>query len=229
MSFLNLVGVILTVTALGGLEPWSSLQFVGAFGVIEVASGLANVLSPNLWRLPVAELETSERTEIKLAWSALALPHWAGLARSAAGVVCIGIAAYDVGLAPVSVLLVPLVLGLAWTILALSAVFARLGVARPDLDVVQFVVRWGGRENQSRPISIGAAALQFLLSVCTIPIVKLLPPSVLYQPELGPSRAALVTVAVLSVALVPLVYFSWWKRIDWQAPREQQREAEEHA
>jgi hypothetical protein len=217
------------VTALGGLEPWSSLQFVGAFGVIEVASGLANVLSPNLWRLPVAELETSERTEVKLAWSTLALPHWAGLARCAAGVVCIGIAAYDVGLAPVSVLLVPLVFALAWTILALSAVLARIGVERPNLDVVQFVVRWGGRENESRPISIGAAVLQFLLSVATIPIVKLLPPSVLYQPELGPSGAALLITLVLSVAFVPLVYFSWWNRIDWQAPREQQREAEEHA
>jgi hypothetical protein len=151
------------------------------------------------------------------------------LARCAAGVVCIGIAAYDVGLAPVSVLLVPLVLALAWTILALSAVLARLGVARPDLDVVQLVVRWGGREQESRPISIGAAFLQFLLSVATIPIVKLLPPSVLYQPELGPSRAALLTSLVLAVALVLLVYFSWWKRIDWQAPREQQREAEENA
>jgi hypothetical protein len=217
------------VTALGGLDPWSSLQFVGAFGVIEVASGLANVLSPNLWRLPVAELETSERTEVKLAWSALALPHWAGLARCAAGVVCMGIGAYSVGLAPVSVLLVPFVLALAWTILGLSAVLARLGVARPDLDVFQLVVRWGGREKESRPISIGAAVLQFLLSVVTIPFVKLLPPSVLYQPELGPSRGALLTAFVLAVALIPLVYFSWWKRIDWQAPREQQREAEENA
>jgi hypothetical protein len=229
LSFLNLVGVILTVAAFGGLAPWTAAQFIGAFGVVEVASGLANVLTPNLWHLPVGQLETSERTDVKLAWSALALPHWGGLARCAAGLVCLGIAAYEEGLAPVSIMLVPFVLALAWSILAISAVLARLGVARPDLDVVQLVVRWGGREKESRPLSIGAAAFQFLLSVVTIPIVKLLPPSVLYQPELGPSNGALLGALALAALLIPLVWLSWSGRIDWQAPREQQREAEEHA
>jgi hypothetical protein len=229
LSFLNLVGVILTVAAFGGLAPWTGAQFIGAFGVVEVASGLANVLTPNLWHLPVGQLETSARTDVKLAWSALALPHWGGLARCAAGLVCLGIAAYEEGLAPVSILLVPFVLALAWSILAISAVLARLGVARPDLDVVQLVVRWGGREKESRPLSIGAAAFQFLLSVVTIPIVKLLPPSVLYQPELGPSNGALLGALALAALLIPLVWLSWSGRIDWQAPREQQREAEEHA
>lgn len=226
---MNLVGVILTVAAFGGLAPWTGAQFIGAFGVVEVASGLANVLTPNLWHLPVGQLETSQRTDVKLAWSALALPHWGGLARCAAGLVCLGIAAYEEGVAPVSILLVPLVLALAWAILAISAVLARLGVARPDLDVVQLVVRWGGREKESRPLSIGAAAFQFLLSVVTIPIVKLLPPSVLYQPELGPSNGALLGALALAALLIPLVWLSWSGRIDWQAPREQQREAEEHA
>jgi hypothetical protein len=229
LSFVNLVGVILTVAAFGGLAPWTGAQFIGAFGVVEVASGLANVLTPNLWHLPVGQLETSQRTDVKLAWSALALPHWGGLARCAAGLVCLGIAAYEEGVAPVSILLVPLVLALAWAILAISAVLARLGVARPDLDVVQLVVRWGGREKESRPLSIGAAAFQFLLSVVTIPIVKLLPPSVLYQPELGPSNGALLGALALAALLIPLVWLSWSGRIDWQAPREQQREAEEHA
>jgi hypothetical protein len=229
LSFLNLAGVILTVAAFGGLAPWTGAQFVGAFGVVEVASGLANVLTPNLWHLPVAQFETSDRTHVKLAWSALALPHWGGLARCAAGLVCLGIAAYAEGLAPVSILLVPLVLALAWSILAISAVLARLGVARPDLDVFQLLVRWGRREQESRPISIGAAAFQFVLSVATIPIVKLLPPSVLYQPELGSSGGALLGALALASVLVPLVYLSWAGRIDRQAPREQQREAEEHA
>ena len=229
LSFLNLVGVILTVTAFGGLAPWTGAQFIGAFGVVEVASGLANVLTPNLWHLPVGQLETSSRTDVKLAWSALALPHWGGLARCAAGVVCLAIAAFEEGLAPVSILVVPLVLALAWSILAISALLARLGVVRPDLDVVQLVVRWGGREKESRPLSIGAAAFQFVLSVVTIPIVKLLPPSVLYQPELGPSRGVLLGALVIAVLLVPLVWLSWSGRIDWKAPREQQREAEEHA
>jgi len=229
LSFFNLVGLIVTATALGGLAPWSRWQFIGVFGVLEVASGLANVISPNIWRLPVAELTTSERTDVKLAGSALLLPHWGGLARCAAGLVCLGGAAWEDGLGPASAGLVPFVAALAWSILAVSAVLARAGVARPDIDVFQLVVRWGGREKELRPVSIGAAALQFVLTIVTLPAVKLLPPSVLYQPELGPSLGALLLALGLSAVLLALVYVLWSGRIDWSAPREQQREAEEHA
>ena len=221
--------MIVTVTALGGLAPWSRWQFIGLFGVIEVASGLANVISPNIWRLPVAELETSERTDVTLAASAMLLPHWGGLARAAAGFVCVALAAWQEGVGPATPVLVPFVLALAWSILAISAVLAWAGVARPDLDVVQFVVRWGRRETEAPPISIGASVLQFLLSIATIPAVKLLPPSVLYQPEIGPSlQAFLYTLAVSAALLVP-VYLLWSGRIRVRAPAEQQREAEEQA
>jgi hypothetical protein len=177
----------------------------------------------------VAELQTSRRTDVKLAASTLLLPHWGGLARCAAGVVCLGLAAWQAGLAAASVGLVPFVFALAWTVLAISALLARAGVARPDLDVVQFVVRWGRRERELRPISIGAAIVQFALTVLTIPAVKLLPPSVLYQPELAPSPAALLVALALAGLFALLVYLAWFGRIDWQAPAEQQREAEEHA
>jgi hypothetical protein len=229
LSFLNLVGLILTTTALGGLAPWSRWQFVGIFGAIETASGLANVITPNVWRLPVAELETNRRTDVKLAASTLLLPHWGGLARCAAGLVCLGLAAWQAGLAAASVGLVPFMLALAWTVLAISALLARAGVARPDLDVVQFVVRWGRRDRELRPISIGAAVIQFLLAIVTIPAVKLLPPSVLYQPELAPSAGALFVALALAGVSLALVYLVWFGRIDWRAPAEQQREAEEHA
>ena len=229
LSFFNLVGLILTAAALGGLDPWSRWQFVGAFGVLEAASGLANVLSPNLWRLPVAELTTGGRTEVQLAASALLLPHWGGLARFAAGAVCLGAAAWQEGLGARSVGLPPFVLALAWSILAVSALLARAGVARPDLDVFQFVVRWGGREKELRPVSISAALLQFVLTIATLPAAKLLPPSLLYQPELGPSFGALLVAAALSTALLALVSLLWRRRIEWEAPEEQQREAEEHA
>jgi hypothetical protein len=229
LSFLNLAGLILTIAALGGLGPWSRWQFVGAFGVIEAASGLANVVSPNIWRLPVAELETSKRTDVKLAASALLLPHWGGLARCAAGLVCLGVAAWQEGLGLASAALVPLVLAVAWSILAISSVLARAGVARPDLDVVQLVVRWGNREKEMRPLSLGAAVFQFLISTATIPAVKLLPPSVLYQPELAPSVGALLIIGAVSIVLVALVYLLWWGRIEVDAPPEQQREAEDHA
>jgi hypothetical protein len=229
LSFVNLVGVIFTAAALGGVEPWTRWQFVGAFGVIEAASGLANVISPNIWRLPVAELQTGKRTEVRLAASALLLPHWGGLARFAAGFVCLALAAWQQGLGPASLLLVPFVLALAWSILALSAVLARAGVARPDLDVVQFVVRWRRREQETPPVSIGASVLQFLLSISTIPVVKLLPPSTLYQPELGPSINALLVALAVSAALVVLVWVLWAGRVELHAPAEQQREAEQHA
>src|SRR5690348_10574580 len=87
LTFVNLVGVIVTAAALGGIEPWNRWQFIGLFGVLEAGSGLANVLSPNLWRLPEAAL----RTDVRLA-PGLLVPHWGGLARSAAGVVCMALA-----------------------------------------------------------------------------------------------------------------------------------------
>jgi hypothetical protein len=225
----NLVGVVLTLTALGGLEPWSRWQFLGMFGVIEAASGLANVISPNVWRLPIAEMQTSKRTDVKLAASALLLPHWGGLARSAAGVVCLGLAAWKTGLGPASLALVPFVLALAWVVLAISAALARGGIARPDLDVVQVTVRWGGRERAYPGVSIGAAVFQFFLSIITVPVAKLLPPSGLYRPELGPSTGTLLVTLALSAVLAVLVYFLWSGRIEWAAPREQQAEAEENA
>src|SRR4029450_1467504 len=67
LTFVNLIGVIVTAAALGGLAPWSRWQFIGMFGVLEAASGLANVISPNIWRLPIAELHTSKRTDVQLA------------------------------------------------------------------------------------------------------------------------------------------------------------------
>jgi hypothetical protein len=229
LSFVNLLGVIFTVTALGGLAPWSRWQFVGVFGVIEIASGLANVISPNIWRLPVVELQTGGSTGVTLAASAMLLPHWGGLARCAAGLVCLALAAWQEGLAASSAALVPFAFAVAWSILALSAVLARIGAARPDLDVVQLIVRWGRREKELAPVSIGAAVFQFLLSIATIPAVKLLSPSVLYRPELGPSPGALLVSAALSVALLVLVAVLWSGRIELRAPPEQQREAEEHA
>ena len=228
LSFVNLVGVIVTATALGGAEPWSRWQFVGMYGVLEVASGLANVISPNIWRLPVAELQTSRRTDVALAASAMLLPHWGGLARSVAGLVLIALTARHEGVGPVTAGLLPFVLALAVSILALSAILAWLGVARPDIDVVQFVVRWGLRDKELPPISIGASVLQFLLAIATIPAVKIFPPSVLYQPEIGPSAGALLATFGVSAALGGIAFLLWSGRLEWKAPAEQQREAEEH-
>jgi hypothetical protein len=229
LSFVNLIGLILTATALGGLAPWSRWQFVGFFGVVEVASGLANVISPNIWRLPIAELQTNRQTSVKLAMSALLLPHWGGLIRCGAGLVCISFAAWHSGLGPASALLPPFVLLLAWSIVAISAALARAGIARPDLDVAQVIVRWHKRERELTPVSLSAAILQFLLTVVTLPAVKILPPTVLYRPEIGPDPLAFLLAVAVSAALLILVYVLWSDRIGFQAATEQQREAERHA
>ena len=78
-------------------------------------------------------------------------------------------------------------------------------------------------------MSIGASVFQFLLGIATIPAVKLLPPSVLYGPDLGPSTGAVLATLALAAALVAAVYVAWAGRLGTRAPREQQREAEEHA
>ena len=229
LSFLNLVGVVITATLLGGVAPWTRWQFVGLFGVLEVAAGLANVISPNLWRLPIAELNTSGRTHVRLAGSTALLPHWGGLARAAAGLVLVVIVGMYEGVDRSSVGLAPFVAACVVCYVAASAAVARAGVERPDIDVVQFVVRWGGRTKELAPISIGASALQFLLSIATIPIAKLFAPSILYQPELAPSAQALLVVAAAALLLSGLAYVVWAGRLAATAPGEQQREADDRA
>jgi hypothetical protein len=229
LSFVNLIGIIFTLTALGGLAPWSRWQFIGAFGLLEAAAGLANVISPNLWRLPIAEIETTDATQVELAGSALLLPHWAALARVAAGALLMGIAAWHEGLSPASLVLIPLVVAMAWIFLLVSAGLARLALLRPEIDVAQVTLRWGGRAREFRPVSISAAVLQFLLSIVTIPAAKLLDPSVLYQPELAPSAQTLVGVLAIAAILTVLVFLLWSGRIALSASSEQQHEAEEHA
>jgi hypothetical protein len=226
LSFLNLVGVLLTATVFGGVAPWTRWQFIGMFGVVEVASGLANVLSPNIWRLPIAELQTSKHTDVKLAASTLLIPHWGGLARAAAGLVCMALAAWREGVVPATLLFLPLLLALAWLVLALSALIARVGVAYPELDVLQFVVRLGRSEKELEPISIGASILQFLLSIATLPLAKLLPPTTLYRPAFGPSASALLLTLLITGAATAAVYLVWSDRVVVRASREQQREAE---
>jgi hypothetical protein len=78
-------------------------------------------------------------------------------------------------------------------------------------------------------VSIGASILQFFLSITTIPIVKALPPSVLYQPEIGPSWSAMAAMVVLAAASAAAVVWAWQGRIEWRAPADQQREAERYA
>jgi hypothetical protein len=91
------------------------------------------------------------------------------------------------------------------------------------------IVRWHKRERELTPVSLSAAILQFLLTVVTLPAVKVLPPTVLYRPEIGPDPLAFLLAVAVSAALLILVYVPWSDRIGFQAASEQQREAERHA
>jgi hypothetical protein len=229
LSLVSLAGVWITVLGIGGLGEWNRWQFIGLFGVVEASAGIGNIISPNVWRLPVAEVQTPSKTKIHLAATTIFIPHWGGAARAAAGLLMMGVAAWNEGLGIASLGLLPLIAALAFAVLAVSVVIARFGVDRPDIDVVQLIVRRAGKDFEVPPISIGASFFQMILSIITIPAVKALPRDVLYQPEFAPSPGALavtIGVALLSGAAMLL---AWRGRIDWHAPAEQQREAERFA
>jgi len=227
LSFLNLAGAFLTLVALGGLGNWTNAQFIGMFGLLELASGIAFIVCPNIWRLPVAEANTSDRTDIQLAATTMLIPHWAASAKALAGIVLLAYAVISEGVGPGAPLVVVEAAMIVAGYLSLSLLFARLGVARPDLDVIQLVLKRPGKKDRELPgLSIGAMVVQMVLNIGAFPAVKVLPASVLFQPELAPSFALLAWTALVAGLLTAGAIIAWWGRIVWNAPREQQREAE---
>ena len=98
LSVLNFVGALLTLLALGGLGDWAPAQFIGLFGLLEVATGVAFVVGPNVWRLPVASAELEPRTRVRLALSTVLIPHWAVGVKSVAGLALLAWAAVQEGI-----------------------------------------------------------------------------------------------------------------------------------
>lgn len=230
LSFVNLLGAFLTIAALGGLGAWSGWQFIGLFALLEVGTGIAFIVGPNIWHLPIAQANTSERTDVRLAASTIFIPHWAASAKAAAGAGLLVAAALHEGIGPVSLGVLVLIVLVVACCVGLSLVIARLGVARPDLDVLHIIVKRPGRDDIALPgISIGASVVQMLINIGAYPAVKLLPPSSFYQPEIGPSPALLLWSLAATAVLVAAGYAAWRGRITWRAPHEQQREAEEFA
>ncbi len=228
ISVMNLAGVALTIVVIGGLGDWTPTQFVGAFGIFEIATAIAFMFCPNIWRLPVIEAETSDRTEIKLAWSVVFIPHWAAAAKAIPGVGMVAFAAQKEGIGAATFGILPLVLATAVFVVGVSVAFARWGVHRPDLDVIQVVVRRAARSDIELPgISVSASVVQIVLGAITLPVVKVASPSTLFRPEVGPSNSALGTLVCLSVGSVVISLWAWRGRLAFRAPREQQRKAEE--
>lgn len=229
LTFVNFVGIVLTLVSIGGLEPWSKWQFLALFGVIETSAGLSNIIAPNIWHLPVAEMQTSKRTPVRLAASTMLIPHWGGGARAAAGAVMIVVAAVSEGVALESLLLIPLIAGLFVLFLGISAAIGRAGVAYPETDTMQFVVRWRGKENELEPLSLSASLQQFVLGILALPAVQLLSPGALFGPAIRPSAELLLAAVGLAIASIAVTALLWAGRLQWKAPREQQVEAEANA
>lgn len=227
LSALNLCGAFLTLIALGGLGEWTGTQFIGLFGLLEVATGAAFVVGPNVWRLPVAAAELEPRTPVRFAASTILLPHWAGGVKSIAGLGLASYAAYQEGVSLATLGVVPVIVFTCAVSLALSMLFARAGCARPDLDVFQVTVNRPNRKPLELPgMSWGASVVQALLNVMTFPSVKLLAPSALYSPELAPSGRVLAWFGLTAAILTAAAFAAWAGRLAWRAPRPQQREAE---
>lgn len=229
LSFVNLAGAFLTVLALGGLGEWTRTQFIGLFGLVEVATGAAFVIGPNIWHLPVAEANTP-RVDIRFAASTILIPHWAGGVKAIAGGAFVVFAIVREGAGPATLLAPVVVVCICAIAVGLSMVFARIGTAWPGADVYEIVIKRPGHADYALPgISLGAAFVQLLLNICTFPSVKLLPRSALYRPEFGPSLEALGWLALAAVCILGAGFAAWWGRLRWRAPRAQQREAEEFA
>jgi hypothetical protein len=229
LSFLSLAGILLTMASIGGLGSWSRWQFIGLFGVIEAASGIANIVAPNIWRLPVVELTSDSSKRTKLALSTVLIPHWGGAARALAGLALIIAAASREGIGPTTIALAPFILLLALLMLCLSALIARAGVAAPHYDAIQLTIKYAKQQHEVEPVSLSASALQFVFSIMTIPIVKTVAPGVLYQPEIATSQALVIATALACALLGVATFVSWRDRVDWRAPVWQQREAERNA
>jgi hypothetical protein len=116
---------------------------------------------------------------------------------------------------------------LAVAVLALSAAVARLGVARPDLDVFTIVIKRPGHPDLLLPgVSLGGMVIQLAINIGTFPALKLLSPAIFYRPAIGPSPAMLAVCLAVAVILTGIAALTWRNRISWHAGREQQREAE---
>lgn len=214
LAAVNLLGALLVLSAVAGSGTWTPRQFVGIFGLLEVGSGVAFVLGPNAWQLPV---RAAAGETVALGRATLLRPHWAGSVKSLAGGIFLAWAGAGEGVTAASALLIPFALLLAVGGVGLSLAAARFGSARPDLDVVAVVVRRPGRPERSLPpLSLSAAAVQVVINLGAFPLVLALPPSILYRPEIAPSPPFFWWSTAVCLALAGAGVLAWVGRFDFK-------------
>lgn len=223
-SFVSFGAVMLSLASVGELGNWTEWQFVGLFGVIEFAAGLAAIVAPNVWRLPVAQVRL-QRENVELAASTTLMPHWTSSGRVLAGSVMIVAAAIHAGVRVDTLLLLPFLVLLAIMLVEVATLFAYAGVRRPDVDVIQLAVYRDGKEIRLPPLSIGASTLHVLINMAAIPVVYVVSPALLFAPEMRIAPSLLAVAAVVAFALALTVTIVWRHRLAWEASPAQQREA----
>jgi hypothetical protein len=230
ISGVNLAGLFLTILVLGGLGEWTGSQFIGVFGIFEIATGIAFIFCPNAWRLPVLAVDSGSDERVTLAASTMFIPHWAGAAKSLAGLVMVVIVAIDTGVGWATAAILPFAFATAILVVAISVVAARFGVVRPDLDVIRFIIRRPRREDRELPgMSLTASTLQIVLGALTLPAIKVFEPAAFYQPEIGPSPDVLLGTTLAAIAATVVALLAWRGSLVVQAPAVEQREAEKPA
>jgi hypothetical protein len=212
-----LSGAFLAFAMLGGLGEWSNWQFIGFFGCLELGVGLASIVGPNIWQLPVQQANKARGSALRLTAAALLTPQWEAVAKVLAGLAMVGAAGRTEGFSTASLTVIPGVILVAAAVLALSLVVARCGVARPDVDVVSFVVRRPGHPDWEVPaLSLGGVVIQVVTQFGLFPLVELAPPSILYHPWLAPSEDLLLSILLVAAGLVATASVLWRARFDWR-------------
>ena len=228
LSAVNFVGMFLTLMLLGGIGEWTGTQFAGIFGLFEIGTGIAFLFCPNVWRMPTIAASDETNQRVELAASAVFHPHWAGGAKSIAGLLMVGFAGYQEGFAWLSAGLVVFAILVAAFTLGLSVLFARFGVAKPQHDVVQFVIRRARRDEVAiPPMSISSAILQIIFGTFTLPAIKLVDPDAFFRPEFAASSTVLLVSAAGTAVVVAAAILAWHDRLRIQARPRQQELTEE--
>lgn len=216
LTVINLTGVLLTLAAIGGRGDWTIWQFLGLFGLLEWSTGIAIILGPNAWQLPIRRAADGEIPLVEA--RALLKPHWAPGVKALSGFVLMCAAAIVEGIGVVTLGIPLLAFFIVAGAMGLSLILARLGVARPDLDVFHVIIRRPGHPERELPgISAGASIVQAILNILTIPTVKVFPPSFLYHPEMGPSLSALGWYGAGAAVLMGIALFAWRGNVCWRA------------
>ncbi len=217
-SLINFSGLLLTLEAFGARRLWTELQFAGLFGLIEIATGMANLYGANFWFI-FDEVPAGGRS-FRLPLRELSF-HRDGLVRMAAGGVLLAISAAAAGVTSQSLMLVPAVLLLAVAMFGLSGAFARISLTWPTQDIVKLTAEWHGQVRDITPLSISSSFLQLWWTLLALPVVAVLPHKELFHPEIWPSPHLIGVLIGFAVVCLGLFIATWHGRLGWRSAASQ--------